>query len=208
MVSAERVMAYCKLKPEASLDTEPESAAPDPDWPSKGEIELNDVSYQHSPKGPFVLQGISCLVEARHKVSGFSGLQFTFNLRYYPRSSMKSIWSILHSQFVTSSKWSNNLVLVTILSNFLYRRVIKIFCWGKNKHCIEFTECDCIPLPYFFVWNSALWVTVLFTWWKVLFKSFHIGACGSRLACVSVTKQLVILLSWGRGDICLAFSAI
>ena len=40
MVSAERVLAYCKVPQEANLDSEPENKPPD-DWPSKGDIEVS-----------------------------------------------------------------------------------------------------------------------------------------------------------------------
>lgn len=42
MVSAERVLAYCKLDQEAKLDSEPEHKPPD-DWPTTGSIEVTAV---------------------------------------------------------------------------------------------------------------------------------------------------------------------
>ena len=57
MVSAERVMAYSRLETESSLDTDP-SGTLRSDWPTEGQIELNDLSYRHSNEGPFVLRGI------------------------------------------------------------------------------------------------------------------------------------------------------
>ena len=68
MVSAERVMAYGKLEPEASLETNPDSSKPPPDWPYKGLIELSDVTYRHSPEGPQVLKGISATILPSEKV--------------------------------------------------------------------------------------------------------------------------------------------
>ena len=68
MVSTERVLAYSKLEPEASLETHPDSAKPSPDWPSKGRIELSDLTYCHSPEGPLVLKGISLTILPAEKV--------------------------------------------------------------------------------------------------------------------------------------------
>ena len=69
MVSAERVMAYGKLKTEASLETD-SALLPSVHWPDKGHIELNDLSYRHSSDGPLVLKGISCEIKSSEKVSG------------------------------------------------------------------------------------------------------------------------------------------
>ena len=68
MVSPERVMAYGKLEPEASLETVPLSSKPSSNWPSEGCLELNDLSYRHSPEGPLVLKGITCTVKSGEKV--------------------------------------------------------------------------------------------------------------------------------------------
>lgn len=42
MVSAERVLAYCKVDQEAKLDSEPVNKPPD-DWPAKGSIEVTAI---------------------------------------------------------------------------------------------------------------------------------------------------------------------
>ena len=68
MVSAERGIAYGKLEPENSLETQPISNKPHSDWPDKGVIELNDLSYRYSPETPFVLHGVSCLIKSGEKV--------------------------------------------------------------------------------------------------------------------------------------------
>ena len=68
MVSVERILAYSKLESEAALDTHPPSSAPPSDWPDKGRIELSDLCYRHSPDGPLVLKGVSCVVQPREKV--------------------------------------------------------------------------------------------------------------------------------------------
>ena len=69
MVSAERVMAYGRLEPEASLETHPDSNRPSSDWPNKGHIELSNVTYRHSPEGPQVLKGITATILPSEKVS-------------------------------------------------------------------------------------------------------------------------------------------
>ena len=67
MVSAERVMAYGRLETEASLETDP-SISLSSDWPTKGQIELNNFSYRHSNEGPLVLRGITCDIKPSEKV--------------------------------------------------------------------------------------------------------------------------------------------
>ena len=69
MVSAERVLAYGKLETESSLETDP-SVTLKPDWPTKGHIELKDLSYRHSIEGPLVLKGITCEIKPSDKVKG------------------------------------------------------------------------------------------------------------------------------------------
>ena len=68
MVSPERVIAYGKLKVEASLETLFPKSQPPPNWPDKGNIVMNGVSYKHSVNGPQVLNDISCTVISREKV--------------------------------------------------------------------------------------------------------------------------------------------
>ena len=68
MVSTERVLAYSKLEPEASLESTP-STLPPPDWPKHGHIEMNDVCYRHSSDGQLVLKGISLNIHSGEKVS-------------------------------------------------------------------------------------------------------------------------------------------
>ena len=69
MISAERVIAYGKLEPEASLETVPPTQKPPKDWPFDGQIELADVSYRHSTEAPLVLRNVTCTINAREKVS-------------------------------------------------------------------------------------------------------------------------------------------
>ena len=68
MVSAERVMAYSRLEPEASLETQRPTARPPSDWPSQGHIQIDDLSYRHSSEGPLVLKGITCTIKPSEKV--------------------------------------------------------------------------------------------------------------------------------------------
>ncbi|XP_019860364.1 PREDICTED: multidrug resistance-associated protein 4-like [Amphimedon queenslandica] len=67
MVSAERVMAYGRLETEPSLETDP-SISLSSDWPTKGHIELNNLSYRHSNEGPLVLRGITCNIKPSEKI--------------------------------------------------------------------------------------------------------------------------------------------
>lgn len=48
MVSAERVLGYCKVPQEASLESEP-GCKPEDDWPTKGNIEVRfgKATYRH-----------------------------------------------------------------------------------------------------------------------------------------------------------------
>lgn len=96
MVSAERVIAYGKLEPENSLETQPISNKPHSDWPDKGVIELNDLSYRYSPETPFVLHGVSCLIKSGEKIgivgrtgAGKSSLIASFFRLAEPRGSIK-----------------------------------------------------------------------------------------------------------------------
>ena len=69
MVSAERVMQYSSLEPEASLETLPPNEKPSPDWPQKGEIILDDVSFRYSKDTPLVLKSLSLIINPAEKVS-------------------------------------------------------------------------------------------------------------------------------------------
>ena len=68
MVSTERVLAYTRLEPEAPLETKPDSHKPPPDWPNKGRIELNGLTYKHSPRDPLVLRNINVTILPSEKV--------------------------------------------------------------------------------------------------------------------------------------------
>lgn len=44
MVSAERVLGYCRVPQEAGLESEP-GCKPEDDWPSKGGIEVTELVH-------------------------------------------------------------------------------------------------------------------------------------------------------------------
>ena len=68
MISAERVMDYYNLKSEAPLETAPPSNRPPPEWPNKGKITMEDVSFQYSPELPLVLKKVCFTVKPSEKV--------------------------------------------------------------------------------------------------------------------------------------------
>ena len=69
MVSAERVIQYSSLEPEASLETRPPNEKPSPDWPQRGEIILDDVSFRYSKDTPLVLKSLSLIINPAEKVN-------------------------------------------------------------------------------------------------------------------------------------------
>ena len=71
MVSAERVMQYSALRPEAPLDTTPPVTKPPPNWPQRGKIVLDGVSFRYSEDTPTVLKSLSCTIQAAEKVSWY-----------------------------------------------------------------------------------------------------------------------------------------
>lgn len=44
MVSVERILAYCRLDQEASLESKPENKPAD-EWPTRGSIEVKGFAY-------------------------------------------------------------------------------------------------------------------------------------------------------------------
>ena len=67
MVSAERVISYGGLEPEAELDSHlPEK--PPPSWPDKGMITMEDVAFQYSPGLPLVLKDLCFTIQPAEKV--------------------------------------------------------------------------------------------------------------------------------------------
>lgn len=70
MVSADRVMQCSLLEPEAPLETVPPNTKPPSDWPQKGNITLDDVSFRYSEGTALILKSISLTIKAGEKVSG------------------------------------------------------------------------------------------------------------------------------------------
>lgn len=66
MVSAERVLGYCKVPQEASLESEP-GCKPEDDWPSRGGIEVRAVPIARAYI-TYILKGIHTYI---HPKRGF-----------------------------------------------------------------------------------------------------------------------------------------
>ena len=67
MISAERVMEYGGLESESSHNIMFYQQPPD-NWPSEGEIKMNEVMFQYAPDYPMVLKGLSFTVKKSEKV--------------------------------------------------------------------------------------------------------------------------------------------
>lgn len=65
MTSAERVLAYTRIKPERGQD---EPKTPPENWPHAGVIEFKDVSLWHSSNGPNALKNISFKITQSEKI--------------------------------------------------------------------------------------------------------------------------------------------
>ena len=66
MVSVERILEYCQLKPEK----QPKIPANVPsNWPMNGKIEFKNVFYRYSVDSDAVLRGLSFVVKPQEKVS-------------------------------------------------------------------------------------------------------------------------------------------
>ena len=68
MVSAERVISYGNLEPEAELDTHHLDNKPPPSWPDKGMITMEDVAFQYSSELPLVLKDLCFTIQPAEKV--------------------------------------------------------------------------------------------------------------------------------------------
>ena len=68
MVSAERVIAYGSLEVEAEVDGHTPDKKPPPSWPEKGEIAMEDVTFQYSSELPLVLKDLSFTIQPAEKV--------------------------------------------------------------------------------------------------------------------------------------------
>ncbi|XP_054479604.1 ATP-binding cassette sub-family C member 4-like [Anoplopoma fimbria] len=65
MTSVERVLEYTELESEAPLETQ---KRPPPDWPSKGLVTFDRVSFCYGGDGPLVLKDISATFQPNEKV--------------------------------------------------------------------------------------------------------------------------------------------
>ena len=65
MTSVERVVEYTELESEAPWETE---KRPPPDWPSKGLVTFDRVSFSYSPEGPLVLNNMKAMFRPQEKV--------------------------------------------------------------------------------------------------------------------------------------------
>lgn len=69
MTSVERILEYCSLEPEAPRETD---IKPPVEWPSKGEIEFDNMSFKYHKTLPRVLHNISCCIKPHEKVTTLS----------------------------------------------------------------------------------------------------------------------------------------
>ncbi len=71
MISVERILNYGQLESEAPLETNFPHKKPPPNWPSKGEIEFNNVYFRYSEDLPLVVRSVSFSIKPGEKVRGF-----------------------------------------------------------------------------------------------------------------------------------------
>ena len=69
MISAERLMAYGKLPPEAPLETPSGVSKPPNDWPAHGSVSVRGMKYRYSVDSPYVLKGVSFDIQPQEKVN-------------------------------------------------------------------------------------------------------------------------------------------
>ena len=65
MTSVERIVEYCHLESEAPAET---NTKPPVDWPSRGHIEFDSMSFTYHKGLPDVLHHITCTIKATEKV--------------------------------------------------------------------------------------------------------------------------------------------
>jgi len=65
LIAVERCTEYSELEMEAPPHTD---YKPDPDWPSKGAIEFQDLSLRYREDLPLILKGVSCKINPREKI--------------------------------------------------------------------------------------------------------------------------------------------
>lgn len=69
MTSVERVLEYTELESEAPWETQ---KRPPPDWPSKGLVTFDRVSFSYSDKSPPVLHSLKAMFLPQEKVGLFA----------------------------------------------------------------------------------------------------------------------------------------
>lgn len=67
MVSVERILNYGSLEAEGS-EADREQIDPPSDWPTAGEIVMEDLKLRYGTDGPYVLNGITATIHAKEKV--------------------------------------------------------------------------------------------------------------------------------------------
>lgn len=65
MTSVERVMAYTKIDSELGYST---PSLPPGSWPSKGRLELQNLSLVYFDGGPLILKNINVCISSKEKV--------------------------------------------------------------------------------------------------------------------------------------------
>ncbi|KAH7515548.1 hypothetical protein FEM48_Zijuj10G0038500 [Ziziphus jujuba var. spinosa] len=66
MISVERILQFTNIPSEAPLVIE--TCRPDPEWPTDGRIELENLHVQYNPDLPMVLKGITCTFPGEKKI--------------------------------------------------------------------------------------------------------------------------------------------
>lgn len=65
MTSVERVVEYTELESEAPWETK---KRPPPEWPSRGLVTFDGVSFSYSSDGPVVLKDMKAMFRPKEKV--------------------------------------------------------------------------------------------------------------------------------------------
>lgn len=66
MISVKRILDFASLRSDAPPVME--NCRPEPDWPSEGSIQFENLHVRYCPSLPMVLKGITCTIPARKKV--------------------------------------------------------------------------------------------------------------------------------------------
>ncbi|GAV90679.1 ABC_tran domain-containing protein/ABC_membrane domain-containing protein [Cephalotus follicularis] len=66
MISVERILQFSNIPSEAPLVIE--DCRPNPEWPTKGRIELENLHVQYTPALPMILKGITCTFPGEKKI--------------------------------------------------------------------------------------------------------------------------------------------